>query len=92
MDKKIFLILGLIILGILFFSIFVFANLNKNYFNENIKSNYSSCENDFNCEDGNSCTIDYCHNKECCNTEIVLCYQDDGCCPSGCTAKNDNDC
>jgi hypothetical protein len=82
-------------------SVFVFA-----YFGSSDKSpkmntthsaNYPnqsvSCYNNDDCNDGDSCTLNYCGDDSfCVNTPVVLCYQNDGCCPKGCTAQNDNDC
>jgi hypothetical protein len=52
-----------------------------------------SCEVESDCNDGDSCTLDYCGDKNfCVNTKVVLCYHSDGCCPQGCTPQNDNDC
>lgn len=46
------------------------------------------------CNDNNPCTADACIGtpKECTNTQITSCTGSDECCPSGCTAGNDNDC
>ncbi|OYT43406.1 MAG: hypothetical protein B6U88_01120 [Candidatus Aenigmarchaeota archaeon ex4484_56] len=55
------------------------------------------CFTDSDCNDGDSCTEDKCENagttgSYCDNTPITICRDDDGCCPSGCSAANDNDC
>ena len=49
------------------------------------------------CSDGDPCTADSLLNPGTCNaqcsfTPIQQCKNGDGCCPSGCTANNDNDC
>jgi hypothetical protein len=44
------------------------------------------------CDDSNFCTIDLCNNAKCSNTQIVLCYNNDNCCPGQCNSGNDNDC
>src|SRR5688572_28396644 len=50
------------------------------------------------CSDGQACTTDTligssanC-NAKCATTPITACANDDGCCASGCTSNNDNDC
>ena len=57
--------------------------------------NAGSCENNPNtasCNDGDSCTVsDVCSLVGCLGI-AVGCVNNDGCCPSGCTALNDNDC
>jgi hypothetical protein len=51
-----------------------------------------------NCSDGNACTIDEMTgsaancNVACTSHAITSCTNGDGCCPSGCTRTNDNDC
>jgi hypothetical protein len=50
------------------------------------------------CDDQNACTTDLASGsianctRHCTNAPIVACLNDDGCCPAGCTASNDNDC
>ncbi len=50
------------------------------------------------CDDGVACTVDTMTgqssscNVVCTNTPIAGCAHGDSCCPSGCTAGNDNDC
>ncbi len=45
------------------------------------------------CDDGNTCTTnDACNNGACAGVAITQCISNDGCCPSGCTFNNDNDC
>ena len=50
------------------------------------------------CSDGNACTRDVLTgsaamcNSMCSYPPISACTNNDGCCPSGCTAANDNDC
>ncbi|MCD4759438.1 hypothetical protein K8R33_00950, partial [archaeon] len=46
------------------------------------------------CDDGDDCTEnDICSAGSCIpGTEITSCINGDGCCPSGCTIDNDNDC
>lgn len=70
-------------------SVLIFINpLEKNYFSGEI----ISCNVDNDCNDGNSCTINYCKNLECEVAKVVLCYDNDNCCPKGCVLDNDNDC
>ena len=61
-----------------------FINLGKN--------NDNDCSLSSECFDDNKCTIDFCNYGTCMNTKVVLCYQNDGCCPKGCNPSNDNDC
>jgi hypothetical protein len=50
------------------------------------------------CDDGNACTIDIASgspsdcSRNCTHIPIVACLDNDGCCPSGCSASNDTDC
>ncbi|MDY0000616.1 MAG: hypothetical protein RBU30_04920 [Polyangia bacterium] len=50
------------------------------------------------CNDNNACTTDSLQGSasqctaNCVYTAIVNCVSNDGCCPSGCNANNDNDC
>lgn len=45
------------------------------------------------CDDGNTCTAgDTCANGVCQGTTITQCINGDGCCPSGCTLQDDDDC
>jgi cysteine-rich repeat protein len=44
------------------------------------------------CNDGNGCTTDSCNSGTCSHIAITLCTNNDGCCPSGCTITNDNNC
>ncbi len=53
--------------------------------------------NDPACNDGVACTADACTNPGTCNavcthTPITACINNDGCCPTGCSLLNDNDC
>ncbi len=97
-NRKLFFISALFFAIILISSIFVFAMgsiiFNKEKDNENYqnKSEKISCQNELDCNDDNLCTIDYCSEEKCYNTKVVLCYQNDGCCPESCTPENDNDC
>ena len=52
------------------------------------------CSSDSNCNDNNPCTTDSCNatTKKCRHTAVTQCKNADGCCPSGCTPANDNDC
>lgn len=60
----------------------------------------NTCEKDEDCDDSDSCTIDYCNGYplSCDYTDshftITYCMNDDGCCQlgSGCRWSNDNDC
>ena len=51
-----------------------------------------TCIQDSDCDDGNACTINDCREGKCLEIEVVLCYQNDGCCPENCNQQNDNDC
>jgi hypothetical protein len=50
------------------------------------------------CDDQNACTTDVASGsianctRHCTHVAIVACLNDDGCCPAGCSAANDNDC
>lgn len=50
------------------------------------------------CDDQNACTTDLASGsianctRRCTHAPIVSCLNNDGCCPPGCTATNDNDC
>ena len=44
------------------------------------------------CNDNNPCTTNTCSNGFCLYPKIISCISNDGCCPSGCTSSNDNDC
>lgn len=50
------------------------------------------CVSDGDCADEDACTLHYCNVGKCAVTQVVLCYQNDGCCPSGCNIVTDNDC
>jgi hypothetical protein len=51
-----------------------------------------NCSSKNDCNDKDLCTIDLCKDSECSNTQIVLCYNNDNCCPDQCNSGNDNDC
>jgi hypothetical protein len=55
-------------------------------------SNCKACTLSFQCEDNDSSTTSSCSNGKCVYTKITSCTSNDGYCPSGCTAVNDNDC
>jgi len=50
------------------------------------------------CDDGDACTIDFASGsseactRSCAHQAITGCIDDDGCCPSGCSAATDRDC
>jgi len=50
------------------------------------------------CDDGIACTLDFASGsaeactRTCIHQAITACMNDDGCCPEGCAAANDNDC
>ncbi len=50
------------------------------------------CVKDSDCSDDSLCTINLCRDGYCTSRDVVLCYQNDGCCPKGCNPTNDNDC
>lgn len=64
------------------------------YGNDNDCPEIDYCERSGECDDGNECTKDECAGtpKECRNTQITECENDDGCCPDGCVSTRDNDC
>jgi len=75
-------------------SVFVFAvrsRFNNIPYIEDDSENIT-CTRDEDCIDENLCTLHYCDDGICRTTDVVLCYQNDGCCPSECTPENDNDC
>ncbi|MFC1801707.1 hypothetical protein ACFLZB_04560 [Nanoarchaeota archaeon] len=55
----------------------------------------TACYNDADCDDSIECTVDSCVNP---GTELsfcsnqIFCQNNDGCCSTGCTEANDNDC
>ena len=51
-----------------------------------------TCVHDLDCQDSDACIINSCRDGFCAETNVILCYQNDGCCPQGCTEQNDNDC
>ena len=72
-----------------------------NYFQSGITGGIVSegvaCFSNENCDDNIACTIDSCKNAGedlafCVNRPVDFCRSDDGCCPAGCGAVNDNDC
>lgn len=98
-QRGVFVLLISIFLFLAVGSVFTFAINNKTGNNSDNDLPYIegsnetiSCLIDDDCDDGNSCTIDYCAKEKCSNTQVVLCYQNDGCCPKGCLPGNDNDC
>lgn len=52
------------------------------------------CETNSDCPDADLCTVDNCSGtpKKCSHSRITNCVNNDNCCPSGCSSKNDNDC
>ncbi len=57
--------------------------------------NDCQCTNDNQCKEkpvDDLCTIDTCTSGSCTRTTITTCKHNDGCCPVGCNANNDNDC
>jgi hypothetical protein len=52
----------------------------------------SNCQAKEDCEDNDNCTLESCTGGVCISTEVLLCYNNDGCCPEGCNSRNDNDC
>lgn len=53
---------------------------------------YDICDEANECDDGDVCTENNCENGHCSYETIILCANEDGCCPSDCTNANDNDC
>ncbi len=62
--------------------------------NQCIESILNQCSSSAECNDNNICTIDLCEGipRKCYNTEIVLCADNDDCCPAKCYYENDSDC
>ena len=85
---------------ILVLAIMVLTGVLVNYFQGGITGAVSvgaACFENADCNDHIDCTIDSCKNPGletsfCSNTPIDFCQSDDGCCASGCTEANDNDC
>ncbi len=50
------------------------------------------CKVNQDCDDANPCTQNLCSAGQCNYIPITTCVSNDGCCPSGCTYPNDNDC
>ena len=55
----------------------------------------ATCSTDTECNDNNACTMDICDfsgtcSASCSNTEIIICIDEDGCCPEGCTNELDS--
>ncbi|MBW2984344.1 hypothetical protein KY361_04470 [Candidatus Woesearchaeota archaeon] len=59
-----------------------------------VKSEFIQCYRNAECRDEYPCTEDYCSGfpKLCYHREITECRHGDGCCPSNCTAVEDEDC
>ncbi len=73
------------------------ANRENNYLTVSVEVISPVCYSDEECSDANPCTKDVCMAKgtaeaRCEHIPITECIHDDGCCPSGCNALNDNDC
>ncbi len=52
----------------------------------------TTCTRNSQCNDNNVCTTDTCVSGTCTFTPITQCINNDGCCPTGCNAVNDNNC
>ncbi len=52
----------------------------------------TTCTGNSQCNDNNVCTTDTCVSGTCTFTPITQCINNDGCCPTGCNAVNDNNC
>ena len=55
------------------------------------------CNEDFDCYDGNACTVETCINPDSETSKCKIspqntCKHNDGCCPVNCDNSNDNDC
>jgi hypothetical protein len=59
-----------------------------------LKSKNKTCEYNFDCNDDNVTTQDFCDTQknECFNFEILSCIDNDGYCPSFCDKIEDSDC
>ena len=93
-----YVIIGVVVIFVLIFGgIFLVSNLKpiKTESESDVEANKRevvSCDVKEDCDDGSECTIDSCIENECLNTEVTLCYNNDGCCPVNCNSGNDNDC
>lgn len=94
-QEKIYVTFGFILLFLLMFGTVYFISKLSIRNEQNFiiqEKEVINCNTKNDCDDGNSCTIDSCQNGKCFNTQIVLCYNNDNCCPSSCTSFNDEDC
>ncbi len=84
----------LVIGGILLVSNFssVNANSQESQNPETQEEVTMGCEMNEDCDDNDKCTIESCTGKVCIITDVLLCYNNDGCCPNNCNSANDNDC
>lgn len=101
-NKKanVYVIISVVVIFILILGgFFLFYTLKKSH--ENSKENQNpeiqekvimNCEVNEDCKDGNPCIINSCSEKKCVKSEVLLCYNNDGCCPENCNSGNDNDC
>jgi hypothetical protein len=94
-QEKLYIVIAFVLLFLLMFgTVFVISKLsikNEQSFIVQEKQ-VVNCNSKNDCDDANSCTIDLCESTKCSNTPIVLCYNNDNCCPGQCNSGNDNDC
>ena len=59
-----------------------------------VASEKNECQDSGDCDDGDPSTVDSCigRPKTCHHEQMIVCLSDDGQCPEGCTAAEDNDC
>lgn len=94
-QEKIYLTFGFVLIFLLMFgTVYFISKVSiKNEQNFIIQERETiSCNTKNDCDDNNLCTIDSCYEQKCSNTQIILCYNNDNCCPNQCTSSNDNDC
>lgn len=90
MKKRILIyVMGILVLAL---ALFIFSFMRDFVDAKDSEENLLQCDSDEVCDDLNNCTIDTCRENFCFNTDVILCYQNDGCCPKGCNSENDNDC
>lgn len=96
-----YIIVGVIVIFILFIAGFLLISTLKikeikaeeeeinNSQEQDISEN---CKVNEDCNDDDACTIESCTGGVCITGDVVLCYNNDGCCPVNCNSANDNDC
>ena len=89
-----YVIIAVVIIFVLIFGAVYLISKLKLQENEGIAptGGVINCEIDQDCDDQSDCTLDSCESEVCSNTDILLCYNGDNCCPKNCNSANDNDC